>query len=368
MALSDALRPLRIPASSGDITLTGILERWHEALTVCLPAPLRRVLAPRDRHLTLALQGKSAILYRETDDARETLGKVDSHTSNSTLGALLSETNKGNRRHVLIELPVDLVISRTVSFPVQVRKNLAQVVAYEIDRLTPFHADQLCFDFRPLDIQSRGEKIAVEIALCRRDLVRPWVDRLRNAGAPADKIVWDGAWPKANLLPPAERPKRGGRTLSVSGLLLLLISILTAAVLIGPIWQKSRILADLERDLGQLKTEAEEVYELRSAIERARQGSIAVLERKSEQPRMIDLLRDLTDQLPDGTWVQNLDLREGEVQIRGESSQAATLIGLLEKVPGFENVAFRSPVVQVAATGQERFHIAFRYTRVGAEP
>jgi general secretion pathway protein L len=66
--------------------------------------------------------------------------------------------------------------------------------------------------------------------------------------------------------------------------------------------------------------------------------------------------------------VQNLDYRDGEVQIRGESSQAAALIGVLEQAPGFEDVAFRSPVVQVAATGQERFHIAFRYRRVEQSP
>lgn len=368
MALTNALRPLRLPALPVDLSLDRFLERWHGALTACLPAPLRRRFGPQDRHLTLVLQGEDAILYRETGDARETLGEIGGDASNTALAALVSETKKGNRGRVLIELPSELVISRTVFFPIQVRKDLAKVVAYEIDRLTPFRPDQVYFDFRPLDVQSKSDKIAVRIALCRRDPVQIWVDRLHEAGAPAEEIAWEGAWPRANLLPSVERPRRRGNLLSATRLLLLLVVLLTVAALIGPIWQKNRFLRELDQEVESLKVQAEEVYDVRSAIEQARQGSVAVLERKSEQPRMIDLLRELTDRLPDGTWVQNLDYREGEVQIRGESPQAATLIGLLEKAPGFEEVGFRSSVVQVGATGQERFHIGFRYTRVDEQP
>jgi general secretion pathway protein L len=260
------------------------------------------------------------------------------------------------------------VISRRVSLPSQVRNNLSQVVGYEIDRLTPFRADQVCYDAHALDRQPTGDKIAVELVLCRRDQVAPWIERLRQAGAPVDCVTWQGAWPGANLLHPSERPRQGTRVFSATRLLFLLVLLLAAAALAGPIWQKNRTLEELDARMADLAARADEVYQLREAIERARQGSVAVLERKSQQPRMIDLLRELTDRLPDETWIQNLDYREGDVQIRGESAQAAALIGLLEDAPGVKDVAFRSPVVQVAATGQERFHISFTYSRGPEEP
>jgi general secretion pathway protein L len=78
---------------------------------------------------------------------------------------------------------------------------------------------------------------------------------------------------------------------------------------------------------------------------------------------MIDLLRELTERLPDNTWVQNLDFRDGEVQVRGESGQATALIDLLDQAPGITEVAFRSPVVQVAGSGRERFHISLKLER-----
>ena len=369
MAFSHLLHPRRLLAAGGELTLAALFGHWREALTTCLPAALRRLLAPRERRLILVPQGEEAMLYSgESLAEREALGRIDRHLPAAALGNLLAVTKKGERRRMLILLPDSLVLARHVSLPGQVRKNLAQVLTYELDRLTPFRADQVYFDFRLAEHQPESGQVVVQLALCRRDLLQGWIERLRGAGNPPDEILWDSAWPRANLLPPGERPKRGARLPSLAQALWLLVALLMAAVLIGPLWQKERMLEWRERDLRRLKGEAEEVYSVREAIEQARQGSVAVLERKAEQPRMIELLRELTDRLPDGTWVQNLDYREGEVQIRGESSQAASLIGLLEKAPGFEGVAFRSPVVQVASTRQERFHIGFRYTREEPAP
>ena len=61
------------------------------------------------------------------------------------------------------------------------------------------------------------------------------------------------------------------------------------------------------------------------------------------------------------TW----NFRVSEVQVRGESIQAAALIGLLEQAPSISGVAFRSPVSQIPNTDRERFHIGFNYQRQG---
>lgn len=65
--------------------------------------------------------------------------------------------------------------------------------------------------------------------------------------------------------------------------------------------------------------------------------------------------------------MQNLDFREGEIQIRGESAQATALIDLLDQAPGITDVTFRSPVVQVAGSGKERFHISMKFKRQEVE-
>jgi general secretion pathway protein L len=361
MALSEALNLLRMPTlARAGAWLNALLARWHEALVACLPAPLQRVLAHRDERLVLSPQDGKALIWRQSAAGRQRLGELEPGAPGA-LRAMLA-TRRGRAR-VEIALAREDVITRTVTFPAQVRNKLVQVVGYEIDRLTPFRPDQVCFDFRLRDVAPQGERLEVELAVCRRDLIQGWIDRLRTAGAQPERVTWEGAWPKADLLPGPERARRGASVLSLNRLLFLLVVVLTAAVLASTLWQQGTVLEQRETELEALKAEAEEVFEVRAAIERARQGSLAVLERKSEQPRMTELLRELTEQLPDDTWVQNLDVNGTEVQIRGESAQAAALIGLLDQAAEFTDVAFRSPVVQVATTGQERFHIAFRLVR-----
>jgi general secretion pathway protein L len=179
-------------------------------------------------------------------------------------------------------------------------------------------------------------------------------------------VRWIGAWPDANLLPPEDRPRRSKIGAITTGLLAALVVLIAAAILITPLWQKTRELEIVQRDLRRVRIAAEEVEQVREDLERARLGSVEVLQRKQGQPRMTDLLRELTDLLPDGTWVQTLNVNDGQADIRGESTQATALIGLLEQGPGISQVTFRSPVMQVGGTGQERFHIAFSYSRLPA--
>jgi len=359
MAIAEALRSLRFPALASRFSLDDILERWRDALVACLPSRLRRLLASRDQHLIVAPTGATARVFQEQAGQREALGELDPQVPGSLQAMLVGLKDK--RYRSMVQLSTGSVLTRRVSFPSQVRENLPQVLGYEIDRLSPFQADQVYFDYQVIDGTEQGGKIGVDLALCRRDLARDWLQRLRDAGAPPERLTWEGAWPKANLLPVHERPQRGSSIFSPTKLLLMLLLLLAGAVLATPIWQMQQTRSLRAADVETLKARAEKVHEMRTALELARKGSVAVLQAKSEQPRMIDLLRELTERLPDDTWVQNLDFRDGEIQVRGESAQATALINLLEQAPGITAVTFRSPVVQVAGSGRERFHISLRY-------
>lgn len=360
MAVSDALRSLRLPGLPQRYAPETLLAQWRDALLACLPAGLRRLLAERSQRLVVAPRGEALRELARAGECR--LAEKSASDGDGGLALPAPHELRGMRRAV-VELPAEEVLRRTVSLPLQVRDNLRQVIGYEMDRLSPFQADEVYFDFRVRDHAPGGDKLNVELALCRRDHLSELLRCLREAGSPAEQVTWEGAWPKANLLAPEQRPKRGGGLLGLTPLLAVAVLALLVAVLVTPLWQKQRVLEERNAELADLRSRAEEVHELRTSLERAREGSVAVLQRKLETPRMIDLLRELTERLPDDTWVQNLDVRDDGVQIRGESAQATALIGVLEKAPGIDQVSFRSPVVQVATTGQERFHIAFDYVR-----
>ncbi len=361
MALPGALRSLGIPLPGRDLSIDDLLERWRDALLYCLPARLRRLLARREQHLILVPQGTTASLFLSQQGETLDLGKLDPQMPGAAQALLASVS--GRRRRTLVRLGEDQILKRRVSFPAQVEANLAQVLEYEMDRLSPFASDQVYFDFRVVGQRSRTDKIGVDLALCRREQVKDWLAVLRENGSPAERVTWDGAWPKANLLPASERPQQSRKAFKATLISFLVVTLLATAALATPLWQLEQIRDARKEQIVELKGRADKVHEMRTALERARAGSVAVLKRKWEQPRMIDLLLELTERLPDDTWIQNLDFSDGEIRIRGESAQATALLNLLDQAPGITEVSFRSPVVQVSGSDRERFHIALKYTR-----
>jgi general secretion pathway protein L len=333
----------------------------RDQLLDCLPKALRQVLAKQRRVLLIQPEGERARLQLVTGLATEELGEI--HLKDSPeLPPSLTAPGQEPPRNRELRLPRAVVLTRFVSFPQQVRSNLAQVIRYELDRLTPFQADEVVYDVRPQTGSKAANRLNLELAVCRRDLIDGWIKRLAELGAPIDRVTWPGAWPGANLLPLEQRPRARGLKLDLEVLAPLAAAILAVAVLVTPLWQKQHKAEALEGELGVLRKQAVAVDELRQELERARQGSTQVLQMKLDQPNLLRMLRDLTDRLPEDTWIQNLEVDGDLVDLRGESSQATALIATLEQAEGIDGVSFKSPITQVARTGKERFNIGFRYS------
>jgi general secretion pathway protein L len=69
------------------------------------------------------------------------------------------------------------------------------------------------------------------------------------------------------------------------------------------------------------------------------------------------VLAELTDALPDGTWLNDLSLRTGDLTIDGQSDNAASLISLLAAVPGLHGPSFTAPVTRSADNRTDQFSL-----------
>ncbi len=337
------------------------IERLRRSLASCLPPRLQRILARRDRYLLIEPQATLASLIMVSGDEREPLGELAlAGTAQLPEAAHLGHDRPPPR---VLLMPAGSVLTRTVSLPSQVRANLPQVIRYELDRLSPFQASDVLYDFTLRPLTKGAHRLTIDLALCRRDLAESWIKRLRESGAPIDRITWNGAWSSANLLPTSERPKRRLVLFSPDHLLWAAIILLALAALISPIWQKKQMVRSLDAEVQRARVEAIAVDDLRKELEQARLGSTAVLQQKWDAADPLLMLRELTDRLPDDTWLQTLDYDNGQVALRGESGQATSLIAILEQAPGIDQVTFQSPVTQIPQTGKERFNISLRFSR-----
>ncbi|MBK1717424.1 PilN domain-containing protein [Thiocystis violacea] len=336
-------------------------EDLQERFLTCLPDFARGVLARHNRRLIIEAEGELGRLSLITGLETHPLGEMDL-TQTASLPEALAQRDQDRAHKTELRLPRGAVLTRSVSFPARVRSNLPQVIRYELDRLSPFQAKDVVFDFMTHGGAKSADRLSLDLALCRRDLVEGWIKRLAELGSPIDRISWEGAWSGANLLPLEQRPHRRRVRFNLGTASIAASVLLALAIGLTPLWQKNHLAQKLEAELSRVRAQAVAVDELRQELERVRQGSTLVLQRKLDQPPILEMLRDLTDRLPEDTWVQNLEFNEGQVDIRGESGQATALIGTLEQAPGIDGVSFGSPVTQIARTGKERFNIAFRYT------
>jgi len=114
------------------------------------------------------------------------------------------------------------------------------------------------------------------------------------------------------------------------------------AVLAG----KRRHLQKLEKELTVVRLEADTL----SGIRKHNKATISHLETLSqlvrEQAVTIDLLKEITEVLPQDTWLRSLAVRARKIHLQGTSASATAVVKALEDSPLFNKVHFDSPVVK----------------------
>jgi general secretion pathway protein L len=261
------------------------------------------------------------------------------------------------KRQIVLRIARQQAVRRSVSLPAAVAENLERVIVSELDRLTPFAAEQVFFDFFTQPIPRAAGMLDIDLAVTLRRSSEPWLRRLAELGIKPHAINIEGGWQGQNLLPHAQREKK--KKSSLVTLLLLIVVMALGAVALGiPLYEKRQAvlaLGDLER---AAQKRANDVVALRTAVTESRETSRRVLDKRLKTIPVVELIAELSHIMPDNTWVQNMDIDDEKMQLRGETSQASSLIGLLEASTMFRDVVFSSPVVQVPRSNKERFHIS----------
>lgn len=266
---------------------------------------------------------------------------------------------------VILRLDPGFAMSQPVELPLAAEEDLARVLAYQMDRETPFTAERVFFDFRITGRDRGAQQLDVELAIIPRRLLEPALECLRRWGVPmaAAQLSIEGGDHRFDVLPDAWRATASRWPRVINGILAVLLLALLGAGVALPLLDKQRTLDALEPRLAAARKEALVTNELRGQIQQLRDRLDFAVDEKRDRVKLLDVLMEITSLLPDDTWLLELEVRGNEVQMRGEAPNAAQLVGLLEASPQLHNARFRSPVVQVAAAGRERFHLSVELHR-----
>jgi general secretion pathway protein L len=272
----------------------------------------------------------------------------------------------------ILKLASNQSLLRVIKLPAAAEENLQQVVAFELDRWTPFKADQAYLNARVVERLADTRQVRVELALTPKQILDPLLDEIISMGWRLERV---DIGPEAeghgmNLLPERFRPIPSRMPQIATGIAAVLLISVLAAVFYIPISMNKSMADELRLDLKQASKIADEVESLKKDIERQRNEHSFLSRKKQNEPTMLDMLDELSKVMPDDTWLNGLQYRDRKITIQGQSPTASSLIERIEASDVFKNTSFVSPVTKDAASGQERFQITSEVTgrRVSEKP
>ncbi len=151
-----------------------------------------------------------------------------------------------------------------------------------------------------------------------------------------------------NLLPAAERAavSLGGFSYTKAALLAFLgLCFLWAG---SAFIHRRVVLYQVDRQIAALAPIASQV-ERQLEESRALAEQINSLRKVGQSPDKLKILKDLTQLIPENTWLFNLHLSKQNLDISGMSNSASDLIPLLEKSGWLQKTEFASPIVTDAS-------------------
>lgn len=169
------------------------------------------------------------------------------------------------------------------------------------------------------------------------------------------------------LLPTAVRPRRLTRPQAITAGMAAATIVLGILALLAPGWREQRHLSRLNAEIARLEPTVKEADRLLRELERKRKLIATADGVEAAAIRPLPVLRDLTELLPNDTWLTTVSLDPKGVELTGGASAASTLIPLLENSPRLERVEFSSPVTR-GRDSKEQFRIRAAWEPAGAPP
>lgn len=338
------------------------VQWWTGELKRVLPSAWRERLQHSQRRLAIVLDPGQLRLGIESNRSItwiETLTRgADVGLQRPHIRALVEKHDVGQAPRFLL-LDEGKVLRKHLSFPAAAESNLKQVLAFEMDRQTPFRANEVYYTSRLLEPVGESGQFQVELIVVPRKLVDASLEQLLSGGLPVSgvDVLSQGETLGVNLLP----PERRHRVLNPRSRMNYGLAGAAVVLLVLAMWQSLNLRANrvemLEEAIAEVQDEARRVQALREQIGETAEAASFLTRRRATTPMAIEVIADLTKTLPDDTYLDRLVINQESVLLQGKSRNSQQLIELVNQSEILENAAFRGSTRLDAATGLEIFEV-----------
>lgn len=285
---------------------------------------------------------------KHIDQIKAVLDKESAATGNLTL-----RVNLDNSR----------VLAKLVTLPASTEENLHEVIKYEMDRYTPFSANDVYFDYRIEGRLAEKDLIKVLLLVVRKEILKP-IESMVEDGVIALERINIISLSNANhsindvkllrTLSSANHHQSTVKWLLVAAVGLIMLTAITPLII------NYLHINKLSQELEKLESTVSEVKQLQSEYQKMQEQVGYLVAIKEKNPSIIGVLNLLTEVTPDHTFVQRLSIEDGLLSLQGLSASASEFIPIIDKTGQFEDIRFSAPVTLSATDNLENYSITAR--------
>jgi len=346
--------------------LPGFFSWWGTELLACLPPRWRKLLSGNNEALLVELGETELVVSHEQNNVAVEFGRIARDLPAESQAAELRRLqarieNPGLR--MIYCLPESRALTRSLTLPAAAEDNLRQVLGFEMDRQTPFKADQVYYDSRVIARDAVSRNLRVELVVLPRSLLDPQLAAVAGGAIEFDAVdvrgdANSGVRRGINLLPAERRAKRRDLRLPLNLGLAALAVILLVFNMSESLSNRQAAVETMQAEVDKAAVAAREVLELKKNLQDSIGGANFLAEKKHNGPLVVAMLNDLTGRLNDDTYLERLSVENKQVQIQGQSKEAAGLISVLGASPFLANPKLEGQIQPDPRTGKDRFTIS----------
>jgi general secretion pathway protein L len=331
------------------------LAWWGHALATWLPVRWRVLLGLTGDRLLFQRQDDEIEMTWLEGSQRHPLARLPATTTSDELRALLGGRLADLPRWWLV--PAGVALRRRVLLPAAAADRLHDVLKFELDRQTPFAANEACFDARVLGVRADGQ-LDVELAAVPTAAFTSGLSRLGDlAGGMAGADVEDagGAPLGVNLLPEAARVTRQAPQ---RGLHLVLAAVAVIAVVFAAWAILDNRRASADAFAAQVDSRADEAHQVaaqRQQLVDLVAGTTTLNQTSARRPTALEVMDDVTRRLPDNTYLEKFAIEGDRLTLIGFSPEASGLVARLQGSPLWRNPALSGALQPDPRTRMDRF-------------
>ncbi len=347
----------------------GFFAWWGRELRGIFVRPKRAGFVHPKRRIVVALGGACVRWLDETDQSLKALGPESPSAELDTAALKIIQRLTARRRAVPLGLRIakSACFERRIELPETARADVARILELDLERATPFkHKDVYTafFEDRGAPPPPKG-KIAVRQFIVKRERIDEARQVLRAQGLDvAFADCWDdsGKTPlKIDFLSTPHATNAAPHTPQTLAKLMALTALVLAGSAAGLAIQRGNSAIEaLETKIAGAKVRAQSIRQSVDQAEAVFKGAAALKNLKKRRIPAPEILEELTQLLPDTTFVTDFRIDAGKVSITGLSQSAAALIPLIEKSDLFDGAAMAAPILFDTNANKEQFRIEAR--------